>query len=80
MELFQIFIKKKALYQKKKALYQKKSTSGKTIFFIKKKAFLQKVPMKMNIFYKKRKIISCFLRKMTKNRKNRILLVFISNN
>ena len=27
--------------------------------------------MKMNIFYKKRKIISCFLRKMTKNRKKK---------
>ena len=34
-----------------------------------KKAFLQKLPMKMNIFHKKRKIISCFLRKMTKNEK-----------
>ena len=45
-----------------------------------KERLLEKLSIKINIFYKKRKIINCFLIKVTKNRKNIILLVFISNN
>ena len=55
----------------KKALY-KNQHFWKNYFFIKKLFF-----MKMNIFNKIRKIFSCFLRKM---KKNRILLEFISSN
>ena len=72
MKLFQIFIKN-ALY--KKALW--KNYFWKNYFFYKKKSIIAKTSMKMNIFFKC-KIISCFLRKMTKNEKNRILLVFTS--
>ena len=57
-ETFSYFHKKSIL--PKKSLYQNKALSEKNIFLSKKER-LQKLSIKMNILYKKRKIISCFL-------------------